>query len=638
MSRLACVFMCGLLFACGSDGPGGGDDSDGDGISNKDEGFGDDLNTDGDDFEDWLDLDSDGDGLLDSIEAGDQDLGTEPVDSDGDGTPDFQDLDSDDDTVNDADEIGSDGNPLDTDTDGVPDYLDDDSDADTIPDSVEKARDSDSDGVPDLRSLDSDSDCIPDTIEAGFAPETPQDSDGDGRPNYRDVDSDNDGLPDGKEDLNCDGILDAGESSVTSEDTDGDGTPDLVENVAGSDPNDPGENIPAGDFYFILPFEGPGDGGELDFATTVQQADIFFSVDTTGSFGEEISAIQTALEGTIVPGVDAVIPDAAFGVGRFEDLPLEPFGLTGDLPFERLQNISTTVADIVTALAALAPASGGLDIPEAGYEALFQWATGLGMPAFEYPAFSAGGIGGVGFRPDSLPIVIHITDAISHVASDYPTETGAHTRDEAVAALNDLEIRVIGVNSLENEGTADDPGAQLQDLAIATSAVIPPNGSNECLTGVAGAAKAPVDVGGVPSCPLVFDVSANGSGLGNLIVDAIVQLATFGVLDISTESVGAVEGIQGEVLPQGTTTSDFITSITPVAPPPAGATIDGLIFRDVTPGSIVTFDVQVFNDFVPPINVPQLFSIDLNILGDSVTLLDIRRVFVVVPEAIIGID
>lgn len=636
MTRLAYVIILGMVVGCG--GVSGSDDSDSDGISNKDEGYSGNTDTDGDGFEDWLDLDSDGDGLPDEEEAGDRDRSTPPVDSDGDGTPDFLDLDSDDDGVLDAKEIGGDGLPLDTDADGISDHLDTDSDGDGIPDSVEADRDSDGNGVLDLRSLDSDDDCIPDAIEAGTNPSTPLDSDGDGRPNYRDADSDNDGLPDGKEDANCDGVLDAGESSSVSEDTDGDGTPDLVETVAGSNPNDPSENIPDGDFYFILPYMGPGDGGPLDFATSVKQADIFFSVDTTGSFGEEIATIQASLEGTIVPGVSAVIPDAAFGVGRFEDLPLDPFGLPGDLPFESLQTVTTTVADIVTALAALGPATGGLDVPESGYEALFQWATGLGMPAFGYPAFFSGGIGGVGFRADSLPIIIHITDAISHLASDYPMVAGAHSRDEAVAALNDLEIRVIGVNSLENQGTANDPGTQLTDIAISTSAIIPPV-SNECATGVGGAVKAPVDIGGgTLGCPLVFDVAANGSGLGTLIVDAIVQLATFGVLDISTETVGALEGIQGEVLPAGTTTADFITSITPVAPPPAGATIDALVFRDVTPGSVVTFDVQAFNDFVMPLNVPQLFSIDLNVLGDTVTLLDIRRVFVVVPEAIIGID
>ena len=53
-------------------------------------------------------------------------------------------------------------------------------------------------------------------------------------------------------------------------------------------------------------------------------------METTGSFGEEITAIQQSLASEIVPGIQAVIDDVAFGVGRFEDLPVTPFGLPGE--------------------------------------------------------------------------------------------------------------------------------------------------------------------------------------------------------------------------------------------------------------------------------------------------------------------
>ena len=78
--------------------------------------------------------------------------------------------------------------------------------------------------------------------------------------------------------------------------------------------------------------------------------------------------------------------------------------------------------------------------------------------------------------------------------------------------------------------------------------------------------------------------------------------------------------------------ADFITSITPVTPPPNGSTIDGDVFRNVTTGSMVTFDVEAFNDFVPGTSQNQLFGVDINILGDQVTTLDIRRVFIIVPK------
>jgi len=216
--------------------------------------------------------------------------------------------------------------------------------------------------------------------------------------------------------------------------------------------------VPPGDFFFILPYQGPGGTGDLAFSTTLRQADVFFSVDTTGSFGEEIDAIRAAISTTIVPGVTAVIPNPAFGVGRFEDFPLDPFGLAGDKPFQLLQTPTTDLGLLTAGVDALPPASGGLDTPEAGYEALYQWATGAGFPEFAIPAFSGGAIGGAGFRGDSLPIILQITDARSHLPAEYaPFAAAAHDEADAVAALGAIGARVIGINSLENVGTADDP-------------------------------------------------------------------------------------------------------------------------------------------------------------------------------------
>ena len=70
-----------------------------------------------------------------------------------------------------------------------------------------------------------------------------------------------------------------------------------------------------------------------------------------------------------------------------------------------------------------------------------------------------------------------------------------------------IGARVIGIDSLENVGTPNDPRAQLEELAVATKAVIPPDAATgKCLTGVAGAPRDPVMVGGAMVCPVVFDV------------------------------------------------------------------------------------------------------------------------------------
>ena len=629
-----------LAAACGGDDAATaepGADADGDTITNADEGATD-IDTDADDFPDFRDFDSDGDGITDADEAGDADLSTPPVDSDDDGVPDFRDLDSDDDGIEDTDELDSDFALVDSDGDGVNDVLDLDSDADTILDEHDGLADRDGNGISNFRDLDSDSDGIPDAVEAGDdqLDTAPIDTDGDGWPDFLDLDSDDDFVPDADEDPNGNGIVDPGESDPTNADTDGDGTPDIVEWIAGSDPNDPNETIPPGDFYFVLPYQGPGDNGDLDFSTDVKQADVFFSMDTTGSFGEEIAAVQAALEMQIVPEITQQIPDVAFGVGRFEDFPLDPFGLPGDRPYELLQPVTSDVMLVSAGLTALAPANGGLDTPEAGFEALYQWASGAGIPELGMTPFAPPGIGGVGFRTDSLPIIVQITDAVSHEAADYlPMIQGAHPRSEAVAALNAIGARVIGIDSLENAGTADDPRAQLEQLALDTKAFIPPDqNTGMCNMGVNNAPLPPVMHNGADVCPVVFDVQPDGTGLGSSIVDAVKQLAQLGVLDISTATVGKPEGINGEVITPGFDTSDFIKSVTPVAPAPTGADIVGDAFVNVQPGSTVTFAVDAFNDFQPSIEVDQLFDADINVLGDAVTLLDVRNVYIIVPKEI----
>ena len=135
------------------------------------------------------------------------------------------------------------------------------------------------------------------------------------------------------------------------------------------------------------------------------------------------------------------------------------------------------------------------------------------------------------------------------------------------------------------------------------------------------------------ACPLVFDVESDGSGLGQTIVDAVAQLATLGELDISTRTRGKTTGLQNEVVTPGFTTADFIKGVAPVPPPPTGSTIDGEVFRNVVPGSTVEFSFDALNDFQPSTEVDQLFDAALEVLGDMVTVLDVRNVFIIVPRA-----
>lgn len=264
-------------------------------------------------------------------------------------------------------------------------------------------------------------------------------------------------------------------------------------------------------------------------------------------------------------------------------------------------------------------------------EALYQWATGRGTPELAIAPFTSGEIGGVGFRAGALPLIVQITDAASHTAAEYAmARIRAHDRDETVAALEANAIRVIGVRSTENAGLPGDPRDELEDLAMATNARIP-SLDGTCATGVGGSRRPAVGTTTGDVCPLVFDVRPDGTGLADLLVDAIRQLTEQGEIDISAVPMGRGEGARGERLPPGTTTAGFIESIRPEPPAPDGARIDGDVFRAVRFGSTVRFRVRARNDFVRSITVPQLFTIEIEVRGDDVTVLDVKNVYVVVP-------
>lgn len=200
-------------------------DSDGDGISDVDEGRAEDRNTDRDRLPDYRDLDSDDNGIPDAVEG--------RGDFDGDGLEDYADLDDDDDYVQDRMEIaGLPDAPPDTDGDGQPNFRDPDSDDDLILDGHEFGVDTDMDGLFDQEDLDTDGDGFTDTEEAGdddlFS--EPVDTDEDGIPDFRDVDSDGDGLSDAEER--------ALGTDARSSDSDGDGVSDRIEVAAGTDPTD----------------------------------------------------------------------------------------------------------------------------------------------------------------------------------------------------------------------------------------------------------------------------------------------------------------------------------------------------------------------------------------------------------------
>jgi len=438
---------------------------------------------------------------------------------------------------------------------------------------------------------------------------------------------------------------------------------------------------PQTDFFFILPYEDPaGDQDKpLDFRTDIRSLDVFFAMDTTGSMQGEIDNLQSALVNQVITPITQQIPDTQFGAGAYEDFPVLPYGaLHGadcgkggsqapDQPLKLFQTITPDPNLVLAAVNAydtgIGPIGCGMDWPEAAIEAMYQVATGEGIvgPDLTNVPPNHVGVGGVGFRSGSMPVVIPITDAMSHAPGETATcpSTGesvnyagavagvAHSRQQTKDALAAICARVVGVASIEASLAASCTGlADEEDFARSTGARIPPEawdvparpancGPGQCCTDFNGAGRAP-DPDGL--CPLVFKVDSNGIGLGGSVVTGLQMLTRFGAFDVVTETEGETAGINGEPLPAGKTTADFLRSVVPDSfekpPPPPNLpdpTFDTVGFQNVTPGTVVRFGVTAYNDFVEGSDKAQFFRATIRVLAGGCTDLDQREVLILVP-------
>ncbi|WP_437992041.1 hypothetical protein [Sorangium sp. So ce145] len=272
-------------------------DTDDDGISDGDEELWN-RDTDGDGLINARDVDSDNDGLLDGTEVGqadctgpgtdarkghcvpDGDAGattTDPLDADtdnggvpdgsedtnlngvldpgetdpttGHGADDVQNTDSDGDGLSDKleEHLGTDPNDADSDDDGVRDGREpnptDDHDGDGLINALDA--DSDNDGLFDGTELGLG--CGGPGTDAAAGSCTPDGDSGATTTSPIDPDTDRGGATDGSEDVNLNGVIDAGETDPTSShgaddgqntDSDGDGLSDKLEEHLGTDPDD----------------------------------------------------------------------------------------------------------------------------------------------------------------------------------------------------------------------------------------------------------------------------------------------------------------------------------------------------------------------------------------------------------------
>ncbi|MFK7990832.1 MAG: hypothetical protein AB8I08_32735 [Sandaracinaceae bacterium] len=673
---------------------GPGDDVDDDKISAEDEGEGD---PDGDGIPNSRDDDSDGDGFSDADEAGDADCASLPVDSDSDGIPDFLDRDANGDGTDDAtqtmdldgdgiidrldEDVDGDGirnevefgegtEPVDSDGDGTPDVFDLDSDDDSVSDQNEGAVDGDLDGTPNYLDLDSDGDGVPDSVEAGDGDiATPPvacpvevnpitgELEADGFADFADPDSDNDGLGDGEE-------IALG-TDPCNLDSDGDGLGDLAEGsyeqlncpdgVTGTDcgcATQAGCTIPDEHFYVVLPFNGMPVERDLDFATDIRVADIFFLTDITGSMGGTLGRVQTTVStpGTgLIARIGETIPDAWFGGGYFQDFPFGGYGSAGrDEAFGLAIRMTPPdrAADVASAFSALST-SGGADGPESHTEALFQAITGEGGTW----TYSGGtsymmrrhvgdcldtGWGAPCFREAALAIVVMFSDICAHEGPPGESSScGAYTGitptatvwTDMIAEMNRRGAKFVGV-SARNSGSC------------ATS--VGPSGSSPCYYMRRTAEETgSVDLDGNA---LVYDLPNSGSSdtvFVDTVVGAIETVATRVPLDIDTR----IRDDPSDAI--GIDASRFVKrrqpacrADPPVDPcwvPPEGVTaeqavafVDESTFFGVIPGTRVTFRITFQNDFYAGDTTAQVFVAFIDVRTGT-AVLDTRQVIVVVP-------
>lgn len=395
----------------------------------------------------------------------------------------------------------------------------------------------------------------------------------------------------------------------------------------------PASGYPAYDLTLTLPYRGEARSFEVTVEPRATRLDVHFNVDTTGSFSGEIANLKSSLGNFVIPRLRERAADLALGVSRFADFPVSPFGFQTDRPYDLLAPVTTDFNRVFGAVNSLdQPLQNGGDIPESWLESLYQIATGAGLrnsafsiPSVQIPAGTptTATPGGVGFRTGAARVVVNITDAPSHTPDSYGDAAGGtHSLQQTLDALRAVHVRLIGIAS--GEGSR----AQMERLAVGTGAVRAAV-DGRCATGIGGAARQAT----LDRCPLVFDIGADGTGLGNAVVEAIVSFLdglAFSSVTAATVSdpgsfVQAVHAISSTA-PEGTPLPEARDRLPQGAP-------DGLddTFENVLTRTQLTFRIIARNTSVRETEFPQLFFARVQLVGDGVVVGE-RTLRIIVPE------
>lgn len=242
--------------------------------------------------------------------------------------------------------------------------------------------------------------------------------------------------------------------------------------------------------------------------------DIYFLVDLSGSFADDLPNFKAQAPG-IISTLKASNPNTRFGLGKYEDYPILPFGFapSGDKAYERLIDL-TFDTDLLLDIVAGLFTRNGADFPQSQLVALFQAATGAGqdLSGVGFPNASIPSGQQANFRDGATKLFLLWTDASFHNPGDTGTiPYPGPSFEETVNAILSLDPpKVIGISS-GLSGIAD-----LQRIAEATDSLAPPGGVDCDADGVIDIAEGE---------PLVCSIAPSGEGIGEAVI-AIVGAAT----------------------------------------------------------------------------------------------------------------
>ncbi len=308
------------------------------------------------------------------------------------------------------------------------------------------------------------------------------------------------------------------------------------------------------DFFFEEPYLGTPSPEEdvLKFTTQINQVDVVFAMDTTGSMSGARNGLRDAIKTTLIPELKKQIPSVGIGIAGYDDYPYSGYGyanwsgtecaaspVRGDLPVYVLQRITTDATAAANAADGLRLCAGA-DGPESQVPAMFHILTGdeLTWPGGSVKKYTPkpGFSGGMDFRPGAVPVVVNITDANWHNGVGATYSFSAPTMAQLAAAFTKAGAKFVALN------TTSSPDADSNKLSDDTNSKVPPSafdgpgkpagcGAGQCCTGSGGAGVAPV--GGL--CRLNFRVTASTSGVGTSVVTAIKAIASGSVYDLLPE-------------------------------------------------------------------------------------------------------